>query len=178
MKTKIILIFIVILALTGCNNEKKDTELVQTVYSGVKSAFDFADLLEAYPNGVFANRNGEKLRTQIMSFQFVEGNKVYFCTGSEKPLYSQLIQFPYVTYCVFPEDFEPVLSLNGKVIFSDDEALKTRALDGTGYASQFIRKHYQSADNPNLKLFYIDVEEIETYDYSGANIYQAKEMTN
>jgi len=155
----------------GCAPEKKATE---TVYAGQKSVNDFENVLEQNPNGVLANRNGQALRTQIISFQFVEGNKVYFCTGSEKPLYQQLVQFPYVSYCAYPDDFEPVLSLNGKVIFTDDAALKERVFNGSGYASQFIKNHYQTVDNPNLKLFYIDVEEIETYDVNGANVYTTK----
>ena len=176
MKSKVLtagLMALVIFSTSGCNcnNTKKATE---TFYSGIKSASDYADLLEKYPNGVLANQNGENIRTQIISFQFVEGNRVYFCTGSEKPLYEQLVQFPHVSYCTYPEDFEPVLSLNGKVVFSDDNSLKERVLNGTGYASQFIKEHYKSADNPNLKLFYIDVDNIETYDYSGANVYKTK----
>lgn len=69
---------------------------VEPVYTGTKSVSDFAGVLEQNPNGVFANNNGEQIRTQIISFQFVEGNKVYFGTGSEKPLYQQLIRFPYI----------------------------------------------------------------------------------
>ena len=158
----------------SCQGGQSKTEVPETVYDGVRSAGDFADLLEAYPNGVLANRNGEHLRTQIMSFQFVEGNKVFFCTGSEKPLYEQLLQYPYVSYCIFPEDFEPVLSLNGKVVFTDDSALLDRVFAGTNYASEFIRRHYRTADNPNLRLFYIDVIEIETYEYSGPKVFKAQ----
>jgi uncharacterized pyridoxamine 5'-phosphate oxidase family protein len=134
----------------------------------------FEKILQEHPNGVLANRNGKMIRTQIISFQFVEGNKVYFGTGSEKPLYQQLIQFPYVSYCTYPEDFEPVLSLNGKVVFTDDNALKERAFNGTGYASRFLRNHYKTLDNPNLKIFYIDVEEIETFGADGVNVYKTK----
>jgi len=167
----------VVLSITGCNNannEKETTEAIETVYAGTKSVSDYVPVLEENPNGVLANRNGGQLRTQIISFQFVEGNRVYFCTGSEKPLYQQLLRFPSVSYCTYPEDFEPVLSLNGNVVFSDDEALKERAFNGSGYASQFIRNHYQTVDNPNLKLFYIDVETIETYDFNGANVYKTE----
>ena len=176
MKSKVLtagIMALVIFSISGCNcnNAKKATE---TFYSGIKSAGDYTDILETNPNGVLANRNGENMRTQIISFQFVEGNRVYFCTGSEKPLYEQLVQFPHVSYCTYPEDFEPVLSLNGKVVFSDDSSLKERVLNGTGYASQFIRNHYKSADNPNLMLFYIDVDEIEIYDYSGAYVYRTE----
>jgi len=162
---------IVMLLMMGCAPEKKAAE---TVYAGQKSVNDFETILDQNPNGVLANRNGESLRTQIISFQFIDGNKVYFCTGSEKPLYQQLLKFPDVSYCTYPDDFEPVLSLNGKVIFTDDRALKERVFNGTGYSSRFIMNHYKSIDNPNLKLFYIDVVEIETYDSSGANVYRTK----
>ena len=174
MKSMIVLagvMCIFMLSTTGCATEKRATE---TVYSGQKSVSDYENVLEQNPNGVLANRNGNAMRTQIISFQFIEGNNVYFCTGSEKPLYQQLIQFPYVSYCAYPDDFEPVLSLNGKVVFTDDRALKERAFNGAGYASQFIKNHYQTVDNPNLKLFYIDVAEIETYDVNGANVYKTK----
>ena len=163
---------IAIFFLTSCQDDQRSIEMPETVYDGVRSASDFADLLEAYPNGVLANRTGEHLRTQVMSFQFVEGNKVFFCTGSEKPLYAQLRAFPNVSYCIFPEDFEPVLSLNGQVVFTDDSELLDRVFAGTNYASEFIRRHYGTADNPNLRLFYIDVIEIETYEYSGPRIYR------
>jgi uncharacterized pyridoxamine 5'-phosphate oxidase family protein len=156
---------------TGCAKE----EAVGSVfYLDISDISAFVAVLQENPNGVLANRNGNKLRTQIISFQFVEGNKIYFCTGSEKPLYEQLVRFPYVSYCTYPEDFEPVLSLNGKVIFTDDGKLRERVFNGSGYGSQFVRNHYKTKDNPNLKLFYIDVEEIETFDSEGAKIYRIK----
>jgi uncharacterized pyridoxamine 5'-phosphate oxidase family protein len=174
MKAKMVLAGIeclLILLLMGCATVERVTE---TVYSGKKSVTDYENVLEQNPNGVLANRNGEQIRTQIISFQFIEGNKVYFCTGSEKPFYEQLLAFPYVSYCAYPDDFEPVLSLNGKVFFSDDSSLKNRAFNGTGYAGMFVRNHYKNVDNPNLKLFYIDVDEIEIYDSDGARVYTTK----
>jgi len=131
---------------------------------------DFIVILEEYRNGILANRDGEKLRTQIMTFSYVEENRAYFCTTSDKPLYAQLTANPYVSYCTFPEDWEPVLSLNGKVIFVDDRAAKERALDSNYYA----KRNFGSIDNPLLKVFYIDVEEIETYSFEGTKIYSAK----
>ena len=163
----------VIFALAGCGGQNAE-RVTESEYSGIRSASDFEELLEAYPNGVLANRNGDHLRTQIMSFQFIEGNKVFFCTGAEKPLYAQLMAFPHVSYCIFPEDFEPVLSLNGPVVFTDDRELLERVFAGTNYAGEFIRRHYGTADNPDLRLFYIDVIEIETYEYSGPNVFRTQ----
>lgn len=131
---------------------------------------DFAHILEEYRNGVLANNNGEEIRTQIITFSFVEGNRAYFCTTSDKPLYTQLTARPNVSYCTFPPDFEPVVSLNGKVVFEEDRALKERALDSNYYA----KRNFKTVDNPLLRVFYIDVKEIETYGSEGVNLYSAK----
>jgi len=139
-------------------------------YLEEKNLSDFNHILETYRNGVLANRDGEKLRTQIMTFSFVGENRAYFCTTSDKPLYEQLVSYPYVSYCTFPEDWEPVLSLNGKVVFVEDRAVKELALE----SNYFAKNNFKSVDNPLLKVFYIDVETIETYGYEGTNIYRAK----
>jgi uncharacterized pyridoxamine 5'-phosphate oxidase family protein len=136
----------------------------------VKSLHDFAQILEEYRDGVLANRNGETLRTQVITFSFAEGNRAYFCTTSDKPLYAQLVEFPSVSYCTFPEDFEPVLSINGNVIFIEDRLLKERALESNYYA----KRNFKHIDNPLLKVFCIDVEEIETYGSEGPNRYAVK----
>ena len=125
--------------------------------------------MEKYRNGVLANRNGEMLRTQIITFSFAQGNRAYFCTTNDKPLYAQLAVFPYVSYCTYPENWEPVLSLNGKVVFVTDRAIRERALDSNYYA----KRNFKSIDNPLLEVFYIDVEIIETYGTEGPNIYAA-----
>ena len=135
-----------------------------------KSVEEFTHILETYRDGVLANRNGERLRTQIITFSFVEGNRVFFCTTSDKPMYTQLVAFPYVSYVTFPPDWEPVLSLNGKVVFTEDRALKERALESNYYAL----RNFRTIDNPLLRVFYIDVEEIETYATGGPNIYLVK----
>ena len=155
------------LLIVGCN-AKPETPAEKNLE--IRDLSEFTHILEGYRNGVLANRNGEKLRTQIMTFSFAEGNRAYFCTSSDKPVYAQLATVPYVSYCAFPEDFEPVLSLNGKVVFVEDRALKEQALESNYYAKQ----NFKSIDNPLLAVFYIDVEEIETYDSGGVNVYAAR----
>jgi uncharacterized pyridoxamine 5'-phosphate oxidase family protein len=87
---------------------------------------------------------------------------VYFCTNSEKPVYKQLQTNPNVSFCTFPQNFSPVLSVNGKAVFVEDMALKTRALD----ENPAIKGIYQTPDNPIFKIFYVDVEEVETFSFS------------
>jgi uncharacterized pyridoxamine 5'-phosphate oxidase family protein len=65
-------------------------------------------------------------------------------------------------FCTYPADFNPVLSLNGKVVFVDDLNLKARALD----ENPEIKGIYNTPDNPVFQLLYIDVAEIETFSFA------------
>jgi len=123
---------------------------------------DFSKILKANPNGVLATRDGDKVKTRIFQYLFSDGNKVYFCTSSDKPVFKQITANPNVSFCTFAKDFAPVMSVNGKVVFVDDRALKARALD----ENPPIKGLYNSPHNPVFKLFYIDAEEIETFSFT------------
>jgi len=109
-----------------------------------------------------ATQDGNKVKTRVFQYLFADGNKVYFCTNSEKPVYAQLQKNPNVSFCTYQQNFNPVLSINGKAVFVEDKALKTRALD----ESPPIKGIYQTADNPIFKIFYIEVEEVETFSFA------------
>ena len=111
---------------------------------------------------VLATQNGQGVGTRVFQFLFADGNKVYFCTGSQKPVYEQLLANPNVSFCTYPADFNPVLSINGMAVFVDDMAFKTRALD----ENPGIKGIYNTPDNPVFKLFYIDVAEVETFSFT------------
>jgi uncharacterized pyridoxamine 5'-phosphate oxidase family protein len=123
---------------------------------------DYVAILKANPAGVLATQDGKGVRTRVFQFLFADGNKVYFCTSSEKPVYKQLQANPNVSFCTYPADFNPVLSVNGKAVFVDDIALKTRALN----ENPPIKGIYKTADNPVFKIFYIEVTEVETFSFA------------
>jgi uncharacterized pyridoxamine 5'-phosphate oxidase family protein len=123
---------------------------------------DFESNLKANPNGVLATQDGDKVRTRVFQYLFADGNKVYFCTNSEKPVYAQLKANPNVSFCTYPQNFTPVVSVNGKVVFVEDATLKARALD----ENPSIKGIYQKPDNPIFKIFYIAVEEVETFSFA------------
>ena len=123
---------------------------------------EFKKVLRENPNGVLASRDGDKIRTRIFQYLFLEENKVYFCTSSDKKVYQQISAHPYVNFCIFARDFAPVLSLGGPAVFVEDRALKARALD----ENPAIKGIYKSADNPAFKIFYLKVEEIDTFSYA------------
>jgi uncharacterized pyridoxamine 5'-phosphate oxidase family protein len=124
--------------------------------------FDFESILKANPNGVMATVDGEKVTTRVFQYLFADGKKVYFCTSSEKPVYAQMKAHPYVSFCTYPANFTPVVSVNGKVVFIDDLKLKARALD----ENPSIKGIYKSPDNPVFILLYIDAEEVETFSFA------------
>lgn len=123
---------------------------------------NYAEILKENPNGVLATQNDGKVSTRVFQYLFAEGNKVYFSTSSEKPVYKQLQANPYVSFCTYPQNYTPVLSINGKAVFVEDMTLKTRALD----EYPLIKGIYKTPDNPVFKIFYIDVEEIETFSFA------------
>lgn len=123
---------------------------------------NYQEILKANPNGVLATQDNGKIKTRVFQYLFSEGNKVYFCTSNEKPVYSQIKGHPDVSFCTYPANFSPVLSVNGKAVFVNDIALKTRALD----ENPGIKGLYKTPDNPTFEMFYIDVKEVETFSYN------------
>ncbi len=55
-----------------------------------------------------------------------------------------------------------LLMMLDKVTVVDDMALKTRVFD----ENSTIKNIYKTPDNPTLKLFYIDVAEVETFSFT------------
>jgi uncharacterized pyridoxamine 5'-phosphate oxidase family protein len=123
---------------------------------------DYAALLKAAPCGVLATQENGKIKMRVFQYLFSDGNKVYFCTSSEKPVYAQLKANPEVSFCAYPADYNPVLSVNGTAVFVDDMALKTRALD----ENPGIKGIYNTPENPVFQIFYIDVKEVETFSFA------------
>lgn len=124
--------------------------------------FDYAAALKANPNGVMATQDNGKVKTRVFQYLFSDGNKVYFCTSNEKPVFGQIKANPYVSFCAYPANFSPVVSVNGKAIFVSDMALKTRALD----ENPGIKGLYNKPENPTFEIFYIDVEEVDTFSFT------------
>jgi uncharacterized pyridoxamine 5'-phosphate oxidase family protein len=131
--------------------------------------FDYQSILAKNHSGVFATQDGAKVETRVFGFMFSEGNRVYFCTSSAKPVYGQLMANPYASFCTYTPDFAPVLSVNGKCVFVEDMELKTRIMD----ENPGIKGIYQSPENPVFKVFYMEVEEVQTFSFAeGAKYYK------
>jgi uncharacterized pyridoxamine 5'-phosphate oxidase family protein len=124
--------------------------------------FDFESVFKANLNGVLATQEGAKVRTRVFQCMFAEGKKVYFCTSSEKPVYSQLQANPQVSFCTYPKDYNPVVSINGKAVFVEDITLKTHIIE----EKPGIKDIFKTPDNPTFKIFYVDTEEVKTFSFT------------
>ncbi len=120
---------------------------------------NYKEIIEANPAGVLATQNGDKVATRYVSCLFVQDNKVYFWTDAEKPMAQQMIANPNISFCTSPKNYNPVLSVQGKVVFVEDRELKTQIWEG----SQLCKSLYETSENPHFTVFYIDVEEVEVY---------------
>lgn len=121
----------------------------------------YAEFLQQNPCGVFATQEDGRLYTRVFQYLFADEHKVYFCTNGEKKVYAQLMKNAQVSFCTYPRDFSKVLSMSGEAVFVEDPVLKKRALD----ENPPIKEIFKSPDNPALKLFYIDIKEVETFSF-------------
>jgi uncharacterized pyridoxamine 5'-phosphate oxidase family protein len=119
-------------------------------------------LLKENQYGFLATVDNGKPRVRPFGFMFEEDGKIYFCTNSNKEVYRQLNDLPYVEYSATSKDMVTV-RISGEVIFCDDIDKKEKALS----ASELVKRVYKSADNPIFKVFYIQHGTATIADFSG-----------
>lgn len=126
---------------------------------GVNKLIDYEKILRENPNGVLSTEDQGHPRARMFRFLFADGKKIYFCTSSEKSVFSQIRKNPNLSFCTWSKDYTPVLSVNGKATFTEDKTLKRRVLE----ENPDIELMYGSSENPIFKVFYIDIEEMATF---------------
>jgi uncharacterized pyridoxamine 5'-phosphate oxidase family protein len=132
---------------------------------------DYVSILEKNPNGVLATQDGKRVKTRVFQFIFADGNKVYFCTSNNKPVFAQLKDNSHVSFCTFPPDYKPVLVIEGKAVFDENKSIKELVLE----KSDCIKEIYKSSLNPIFKVFHIDVDRVETFSMTdGLRSYKVK----
>lgn len=122
---------------------------------------DFSNFFKENLNGIFTTIEDGKPKSRAFQFLFADGKKVYFCTENNNAVYKQIKENPNVSFCVHKPDFSYVLSISGKATFVNDVNLKARTLDE--YPA--LKEMFKTPNNPILELFYVDVEEVDTFDF-------------
>jgi uncharacterized pyridoxamine 5'-phosphate oxidase family protein len=104
-----------------------------------------------------------KPKVRPFQFKLEDGGKLYFSTTNDKSIYREIKKNPHVELCVCGENFS-WLRLSGKVVFSDNLAIKKKIFDA---AIPLIQSFYKSPDNPIFALFYLDEAVATISDLSG-----------
>jgi uncharacterized pyridoxamine 5'-phosphate oxidase family protein len=103
-----------------------------------------------------------KAKVRPFMFMLERDGKLYFCTSNQKEVYKQIKNSNYVEITTANPEFAWI-RINGKVIFSDDLGIKKAIMD----KNEIIRSQYQTPDNPNLEVFYLDDAKATIADFSG-----------
>ena len=103
-----------------------------------------------------------KAKVRPFMFMLERDGKLYFCTNNQKEVYKQIKNSNYVEITTANPEFAWI-RINGKVIFSDDLGIKKAIMD----KNEIIRSQYQTPDNPNLEVFYLDDAKATIADFSG-----------
>ncbi len=123
---------------------------------------NYQAFLTENPNGTMATVENGAAVTRIFQALWTEGNKVYFCTSNQKPVYGQIKANPNVSFCTWnPQTFESV-AVSGKAVFVDDLNGKARALR----ENPPIQGIYGEPENPVFELLYIDAKQVDTFSFA------------
>ncbi len=123
---------------------------------------DVIKFLKENQYGSLATVDNGKPRVRPFGFMFEEDGKLYFCTNSQKEVYRQLNELPYVEYSMTSKEMVTV-RINGEIKFCDDVDKKEKALN----SSELVKRGYKTADNPVFKVFYIEHGTATFSDFSG-----------
>lgn len=118
------------------------------------------DFLNKNVIGTFSTIDGDLIQTRMFQSLWVEGNKAFFCTGAKKDVFKELTKNNSVAFCT-ENNQSPVVSINGFVTFVEDIKYKEKAFK----VLPMLEKIYASTENPDFKVFYINIKEVKTFSF-------------
>jgi uncharacterized pyridoxamine 5'-phosphate oxidase family protein len=117
------------------------------------AADEVAAFFSATPDFYFATvdaNNRPRVRPFGIALSF--NNHLWFGTNSEKKVYAELVNNPYVEACSFNSKNGTWVRVSGKVVLVNELAVKQKILE----SSPQIAALYQTPENPILKVFYVE----------------------
>jgi uncharacterized pyridoxamine 5'-phosphate oxidase family protein len=111
---------------------------------------EIINFLEQNKFGNLATSTDGQPYVRPFEYGFKTDDGVFFYTSDDKAVYSQLQSNPKASFCATDENLTYV-QLTGDVKFTDDKKYKDMMIQNSRNAS----KIYQSADNPQFKVFYM-----------------------
>jgi uncharacterized pyridoxamine 5'-phosphate oxidase family protein len=122
---------------------------------------DVIEFLKESPVGALATLDGGRARVRPFQFMLEEAGALWFCTSSQKKVYSQLKASSEVEFLA--SKGTAWARISGEVSFSDDLAMKERILA----SSDLVRSRYLEASNPVFAVFKIEHGTAVMADFSG-----------
>ncbi|GLI39345.1 pyridoxamine 5'-phosphate oxidase family protein [Geobacter hydrogenophilus] len=101
--------------------------------------------------GNLATVDGGKPRVRPFAFMYEENGRFYFCTASNKEVYRQLTETPFIEFTRTTDDMR-WLRIGGEITFDEDIRSKEKCF--ANYP--MLKDIYQSPDNPLFKVFYLE----------------------
>ena len=98
-----------------------------------------------------ATCDGDQARVRPFGSVMAYEDKIWFCTGNNKPVYDQLVAYPKVEICALQENGD-WLRLCGKAVFSDDMGAKKAMFE----ADESLPEIYGSPEGKEFVVFYLD----------------------
>ena len=107
---------------------------------------------------------GSDGKPKVRPFQllFHEGGTLYDCTGAKKEVYAELCQPPCPEICT--STMNRRLRIRGRAVWTEELLAKQRALA----VNPLVRSIYRTADNPDLKVFFIADAEAVLADFTAS----------
>lgn len=102
-------------------------------------------------------------KPKVRPFQMMyhKGGDIYYCTRAKKAVYSELEKNPYVELSA--STMHNWLRISGRVEWVDGRDARQSAIDSLA----IVKSIYKTADNLNLKVFYIADAVAAITDFSG-----------
>jgi uncharacterized pyridoxamine 5'-phosphate oxidase family protein len=91
-------------------------------------------------------------RNRPFSFVMEYQGHLFFATGSFKKFYKEIETVPYLEISSFKPETHEWVRIHGKVNIVEDKAGKEKVFT----VAPMLTSIYQSADNPVLKIFYVE----------------------
>ena len=125
------------------------------------------EFLQANPVQYLATvgRDG-KAKCRPFMFGFEHEGKLWFCTNSQKEVYKDILEHPYIEVSVSSPEYA-WLRLNGKVVFENNMTVKEGFMN-----NPIVKGQYQTADNPVFEVFYLEDPHGVIADFSGNPPYE------
>lgn len=109
-----------------------------------------------------------KAKCRPFMFSHEQGGKLWFCTNSQKDVYKDMMEKPYIEISVSSPSYEWI-RLHGKATFENNRQAKEIAL-----TNPIVKNLYGTVDNPIFEVFYLEQPGAVIDDFSENPAYVAQ----